>query len=155
MQSSNYDLDTGTFFGEDTLDREFERADPSPSRLTAADAPQRQGEGEDVVTRYFGDVRNFTLLNREQEQVLWQRIERLKHRGRRVLLTSPTAMATLTRLWNQVKHRELSLAQLMEIDASEDDRASEAAFGDAVAAWATPRQCEVAPGALAALWRMV
>jgi hypothetical protein len=48
--------------------------DPSTSNAPDAEEPQRQADGEDIVSRYFGDVRHFTLLNREQERALWQRI---------------------------------------------------------------------------------
>lgn len=122
------------WFGPDAPDRVMAADDPSTPNAPDAEEPQRQEDGEDIVSRYFGDVRHFTLLNREQEQALWQRIERLTTRGRRMLVTSPTALSTLTRVWNQLKHGELSPTQVMEIDADEEPTGSVDAFGDAVVA---------------------
>ncbi|ETW99943.1 MAG: hypothetical protein ETSY1_13095 [Candidatus Entotheonella factor] len=151
MQPSKYDLslldmikddrDSITLFSHDTPDRILGAADRSTPHAPDAEGPQqRQSEGEDVVARYFDDVRHFSLLNREQELSLWQRITRLKDRGRQMLLTSPAALPTLTRVWNQIKHGELSLTQIMEIEAPDDLQAPddlkvyEEAFGNAVAA---------------------
>ncbi len=145
MQPSDYDITlmetiedddraTITFLGSDTPDRVLGATDPSVPSRHADVPPQRQDEGEDVVTRYFGDVRHYNLLNHRQEQALWQRIETLKNRRHRMLLTSPTALPTLTRVWNQIKHGELSLTQILEIDPADDHQWSEDTFGDVVAA---------------------
>ncbi len=107
----------------------------TPYAPDAETPPKRLDEGDDAVARYFGEVRNFSLLDREQEQALWRRIVRLKARGRRILLTSPTALSTLTRVWNQLKHGELAGAQIMAAEAADDDQQQLEAFGAAVAAW--------------------
>jgi RNA polymerase sigma factor (sigma-70 family) len=146
MDSIVDDHDTITLSGHDTPDRVLGADNRATPHARDADVElQRQDEGEVVVARYFGDVRNYTLLNREQEQAVWQRIERLKTRGRRILLTSPTALSTLTRVWNQIKHGELAPTQVMEIDTTEACQWPEDAFGEAVAAWpgfdaASPRR---------------
>ncbi len=146
MQASDYDItlvesmvdgrDTMSWLDDDTPDRVLGEGDQAALNSPAAErSPQRRDEGEDVVSRYFGDVRNFTLLKREQEQAVWQRMARLKARRRRILLTSPTALSTLTRVWNQIKHGEFSPAQVMEIDADGDHQGVADAFGSVVAAY--------------------
>ena len=60
------------------------------------ESPHEQEENFDnLVARYFGDVRQFALLNRAEEQVLWCRIESAQKRARRALYTSPVALPTL------------------------------------------------------------
>ena len=68
-----------------------------------SEAKQGNSEFDNLVARYFGDVRQFALLNRAQEKELWQDIEDAQTRLRRALCTSPTALMTLTRLWHQVE----------------------------------------------------
>ncbi len=133
------DREPTRFFDRDTPEHSEGTANRSTGPRYVDVPPQRQEESEDVVARYFGDVRNFTLLTPQQEKSLWRRIETLKHRRRRMLLMSPAALPTLTRIWNQIKHGELSLSQIIETRADEDTRADadngshEDAFGDAVA----------------------
>ena len=74
------------------------------------ESPHEQEENFDnLVARYFGDVRQFALLNRAEEQVLWCRIESAQKRARRALYTSPVALPTLIQLWRQVEHGEVAL----------------------------------------------
>jgi RNA polymerase sigma factor (sigma-70 family) len=68
---------------------------------------------DNLVARYFGDVRQFALLNRAEEQALWCRIESAQKRARRALYTTPVALPTLTRLWQQVERGETSLDQVL------------------------------------------
>jgi len=77
-----------------------------------SEAKQGNSEFDNLVARYFGDVRQFALLNRTQEKELWQDIEDAQTRLRRALCTSPTALATLTRLWHQVELEEIPLDQV-------------------------------------------
>lgn len=134
MEHIGDDRDTITLAGHDAPDDILGIVKPSVTSVSSPVVrPPRQQEGEDVVSRYFGDVRNYTLLSREAEQALWQRMARLKWRGRRILLTSPTALSTLTRVWNQIKHGELSPTQVMEANADQEPTRYEGAFGDVVA----------------------
>ena len=53
-----------------------------------AESPHEPEETFDnLVARYFGDVRQFALLNRAEEQALWCRIESAQKRDRRALYT--------------------------------------------------------------------
>jgi RNA polymerase sigma factor (sigma-70 family) len=79
--------------------------DIQPEHVYAAPDP----ETDSLVAQYFGDVRQFALLTRAEEDVLWQRIEYLKKRVRRALYTSPICLPTLQKLWQQVERGEHSL----------------------------------------------
>jgi RNA polymerase sigma factor (sigma-70 family) len=68
---------------------------------------------DNLVARYFGDVRQFALLNRAEEQALWCRIESAQKRERRALYTSPVALPTLMRVWHQVEREDISLAHVL------------------------------------------
>src|SRR5215510_934100 len=68
---------------------------------------------DNLVARYFGDVRQFALLNRAEEQALWCRIESAQKRARRALYTAPVALPTLMRLWHQVERKEVALEQVL------------------------------------------
>jgi hypothetical protein len=101
------------------------------------DSETKQGNSEfdNLVARYFGDVRQFALLNRTQEKELWQGIEDAQTRLRRALYTSPTALATLTRLWHQVELEEIPLDQVFSdlSDLTDEDRVARlASLGETV-----------------------
>ena len=83
-----------------------EEAQPKPV-LTESDP-----ETVSLVTQYFGDVRQFALLTRAEEEALWQHIEHLKKRVRRALYTAPICLPTLQKLWQRVEQGELSLRQV-------------------------------------------
>ena len=57
---------------------------------------------DNLVARYFGDVRQFALLNRAEEQALWCRIESAQKRERRALYTAPMALSILMQLRRQI-----------------------------------------------------
>jgi RNA polymerase sigma factor (sigma-70 family) len=71
-------------------------------------------EADNLVAQYFGELRHFDLLSREEEIALWQRIELWKARARRALYTSPVALSTLTTIWEEVQRCELPLHQVIE-----------------------------------------
>jgi RNA polymerase sigma factor (sigma-70 family) len=78
------------------------------------ESPHEQEENFDnLVARYFGDVRQFALLNRAEEQALWCRIESAQKRARRALYTSPVALPGLIRLWHQVERGEVALDHVL------------------------------------------
>ena len=68
---------------------------------------------DNLVARYFGDVRQFALLNRAEEQALWCRIESAQKRERRALYTAPMALSILMQLWHQVEREEVSLDHVL------------------------------------------
>jgi hypothetical protein len=100
-----------------------------------SEAKPGNSEFDNLVARYFGDVRQFALLNRSQEKELWQDIEDAQTRLRRALCTSPTALPTLTRLWHQVELEEIPLDQVFS-DLSEltdeDQAARRTSLGETV-----------------------
>jgi len=78
------------------------------------DSPHEAEENFDnLVARYFGDVRQFALLNRAEEQALWNRIENAQKRERRALYTAPTALTTLLQVWQQVESGALTLDHVL------------------------------------------
>lgn len=76
--------------------------------------PEQDDEFDNLVARYFSDVRRYALLSRIEEQELWKRIERVHTRVRRALYTSPPALPTLTRLWHQIELAEIPLEQVLQ-----------------------------------------
>ena len=54
-------------------------------------------ETDDLISRYFGEIRQYDLLKIEEERALWRRIDYYKGRMRRVLYLSPVALPTLLR----------------------------------------------------------
>ncbi len=90
------------------------------------EAKQGNNEFDNLVARYFGDVRQFALLNRTQEKELWQAIEDAQTRLHRSLCTSPVALATLTRLWHQLELEEIPLDQVLSDlnDENKTDRST-------------------------------
>src|SRR5262252_238158 len=79
--------------------------DPDPE-----ESPHELDENFDnLVARYFGDVRQFALLSRTEEQALWWRIESAQKRERRALYTAPMALSILMQLWHQVEHEDVAL----------------------------------------------
>jgi hypothetical protein len=65
-------------------------------------------ETDNMLAQYFGEVRRFALLSFAEEQALGRRIERWQRRLRWALYTSPVALPTLLRLWQQVEQQEIS-----------------------------------------------
>jgi RNA polymerase sigma factor (sigma-70 family) len=98
------------------------------------DAPEQEDEFDNLVARYFSDVRRFSLLSRTEEKDLWQRIEDAHRRVCRALYTAPTTLHTLTRLWHQMAHAEMGLEQVLsDAGATPAEHASRRAhFGETV-----------------------
>ena len=80
--------------------------------------------GDAALDRYFEEIRQYALLKPHEERDLWQRIEQAKARARRALATSPTALPTLLRLWNQMKHGEIGLHDILHYTEEEGQEAS-------------------------------
>jgi len=95
---------------------------------------QDSSEVDNLVARYFSDVRQFALLTRDQEKDVWCTIERTQRRVRRALCTSPVALTTLTRLWHQVELEEIPLDQVLQhVPESETEQAQQRLrFGEVV-----------------------
>jgi RNA polymerase primary sigma factor len=87
-------------------------------RVTAIEEALEESNTEidNLVLQYFGDIRRFTLLSREEEYALWQRIEHERRRLRRALYTSPIALQTLTRIWHQVQAERIPLPHVVKMD---------------------------------------
>ncbi len=88
------------------------RPDRTDDTSATAARPARQlgtyeHRADAALDRYFEEIRQYALLKPTEERALWQRITQAKARGRRALFTSPTALPTLLRLWNQMKHGEI------------------------------------------------
>jgi RNA polymerase primary sigma factor len=98
------------------------------------ETPDQDEEYNNLVARYFSDVRRFSLLNPAAERALWQQIETTHQRVRRVLYLAPTTLPTLKRFWHQVEHAEISLEQVLrEVGETEAERTRRRAqFGEGV-----------------------
>ena len=109
------------------------------------DAPEQEDEFDNLVARYFSDVRRFSLLSRTEEKDLWQRIEDAHRRVCRALYTAPTTLHTLTRLWHQIEHAEMRLEQVLsDADATPAEHASRRAhFGETMVQ--LQELCDAAP----------
>lgn len=68
---------------------------------------------DNLIARYFRDVRQYALLSRAKEQELCYRIASAQKRERRALYTSPMALPVLTELWHQVELSEFPLAHIL------------------------------------------
>lgn len=89
------------------------------------DLTEADPETDSLVAHYFGDVRQFALLNRAEEEALWQRIERLKKRAYRSLYTSPVCLPTLQSLWQEMVQGERLLRDVVaEAPSIPDDSES-------------------------------
>jgi RNA polymerase primary sigma factor len=91
-------------------------------------------ELDSLVAHYFGDVRQFDLLTRAQEEALWQHIELLKKRVRRALYTAPICLLTLQTLWLEVVGGERLLRDVVDESTAVagDERAPAAPFEAAI-----------------------
>ena len=84
------------------------------SRQTGASALDPSAlENVDLLSEYFEELRRFDLLSKEDEMMLWRRIERWKRRARRALYISPIALPTLQAIWREVKNGERSLDHII------------------------------------------
>jgi RNA polymerase sigma factor (sigma-70 family) len=94
---------------------DVEEEDVSPLDSESEEvAPDQDDEFDNLVARYFSDVRRYALLSRTEEQELWKRIERVHMQVRRALYLSPSALPTLTRLWHQIELEEIPLEQVVQ-----------------------------------------
>lgn len=134
---SGHDGRTLTLSYEDGVWMEAESEDVDFGvEVEDSEAKQGNSEFDNLVARYFGDVRQFALLNRNQEKELWQDIEDAQTRLRRSLCTSPTALTTLTRLWHQVELQEIPLDQVFNdlSDLTDEEQAARrTSLGETVA----------------------
>lgn len=90
------------------LDTDLEAAAPEPEM-------EEQENFDNLVARYFGDVRQFALLNRAEEQALWCRIEQSSKRVRRALYMSPVALPTLRQVWQQIEQATMALDTVVHL----------------------------------------
>jgi RNA polymerase primary sigma factor len=71
-------------------------------------------ETDHLIAQYFGEVRRFALLSFVQEQALGRRIKRWQRRVRWALYTSPMALPTLRRTWQQIEPQDISLHEVVQ-----------------------------------------
>jgi RNA polymerase sigma factor (sigma-70 family) len=87
---------------------------------------------DDLLAHYFAEVRQHALLTRAEERALWGRMTSAHRRMLRALYTSPVALPTLTRLWQQVAHGDMPLDQVIpETEATDQARAAQQAHLEA------------------------
>lgn len=91
---------------------EFSWEDEAPAATTEAEG---NVETDNLVARYFGEVRQHSLLNRSEELAVWQRIVYWQRRVKRILFASPVLLPTLRKLWKAVQDDELAFSQVVEI----------------------------------------
>ena len=102
---------------------------PSEQDRHAADS-----ETDNVLAQYVGEVRQFALLSKAEEQALARRITRWQRRVRWALYTAPIALPTLRRLWHQVAHQEIPVHEVVQArkGATPDPAAQGEAFQQAI-----------------------
>lgn len=88
-------------------------ADDASEEDTASILQQREPDLDNLIAQYFGDVRQFPLLTRDEERRLWARIEHHKGRFRRALFTTSVALTVLTKIWQQVAQGSIPLRQVV------------------------------------------
>jgi RNA polymerase primary sigma factor len=93
----------------DALEAPVEDAPAAVRDLDAGDAAT-----DNLIAQYFGEVRRFALLSFAEEQALGRRIARWRRRVRWTLYTSPIALPTLCRIWQQVEDQDTSLHEVVE-----------------------------------------
>ena len=95
---------------------------------------EHDDEFANLVARYFGDVRRYSLLNPAEERSLWEKIEAFRLRVVRALYLAPTTLATLIRLWHQIEHEEIPLEHIVddELPTEVERTARRAHFGESV-----------------------
>jgi hypothetical protein len=116
------------FSHEDTpADAQSLEEDEENVALYADDEPagkEYEGETDNLLANYFEDVRQFSLLNRQEERALWAAIERHKARWHRTLYMSPVALATLRHIVQQVTGADRSLRRVIRgAPATADEQA--------------------------------
>lgn len=89
----------------------------------ASEEPLFESEStpDNLVMQYFGEVQQYELLSREEEQALWQQLDHYKRRTRRALYIAPVFLPTLQRIVRQVQQQERSVDQVVDQDAASGD----------------------------------
>lgn len=110
---------------DDTVAESSERSAPSDETVVEADS-----QTDKLVMQYFGEVRHYRLLSRDQERALWEQLDHWKLRSRRALYTAPVFVPTLQEIAQRVEQQGLSVRHVMEIPADivDDASAQEQAF---------------------------
>src|ERR671927_297940 len=95
--------------------RHQERSQTSThSRTTRRASAPEDPATDQVLARYFGEVRRFALLSVAEEQALGRRITRWQRRVRWALYTAPLALPTLRRLWEHVEQQALPVHAVVQ-----------------------------------------
>jgi RNA polymerase primary sigma factor len=88
-----------------------------PPRKKAADAPHsrsEEGEGSDPVSVYLHELRRTTLLNRESEVEIAQRIEVAVDAHRAVLVGNSYCLSRMVEVGERMKQGDLALAKVVD-----------------------------------------
>jgi len=109
-------LDERSWEEPDTAGAPLEEAPTSERGFNAADP-----ETDQVLARYFGEVRQFALLSFAEEQALGRRITRWQRRVRWALYAAPTALPTLRRLWHHVEHQDIPVHEVVHPSGTPPD----------------------------------
>jgi RNA polymerase sigma factor (sigma-70 family) len=118
-----FDFDESEWAGVDNDEETLDLDSETKQKKTGND-----DEFDNLIARYFSDVRQFSLLNRDEEKDLWFRIERAHQQVRRAIYMSPVTLPTLTRLWHQLERHEMNLDQvLLEPGKTEEETAEQRA----------------------------
>jgi len=115
-------LDERSWEEPDTAGAPLEEAPPSERGLNAADP-----ETDQVLARYFGEVRQFARLSFAEEQALGRRITRWQRRVRWALYAAPTALPTLRRLWHHVEHQDIPVHEGVHRSGTPPDQTAQRA----------------------------
>ena len=109
----------------DTVAESSERSGPSDETVVEADS-----QSDKLVMQYFGEVRHYRLLSRDEERALWEQLDHWKLRSRRALYTAPVFVPTLQEIAQRVEQQGLSVRHVMEVPADivDDASAQEQAF---------------------------
>lgn len=96
----------------------------SKSERPGRSAPLAGAEGGSV-NAYLSRLRSATLLTREDEVELCQRIEAAREQVRKAVLESPTAVQDVIELGTRLKARDLHISELTSDFAQEDEQQDE------------------------------
>jgi RNA polymerase sigma factor (sigma-70 family) len=104
------------FGSDDNVDPEANTPKVDPRSKGQANSGGPDLRADDMVVKYFEDVRQHALLSRAEEKALWGKIESYKGRLHRALYMSPVALDTLRRMWRQADAGDIPLHHMITQD---------------------------------------
>lgn len=101
----------------------------SPEFNPAANTDVRQDEDvRNIAARYFSDVRQFSLLTRDDERRLFKRLEALQVRAQRILHLAPTTRAVVEHVHEALVREEVAINEITTRGAVLSGEALRSAF---------------------------